>query len=179
MFVMLLWRPSILRSPHVITSAHREGTGAFVRLSRGFVTRRLHIVSALVTSRSVLSGLPQSSMPIRTLQFSLLQESSTAVVQVCCGTVIWGLHVGHVLVHLFFTLRLPSIETLHLYISKPLSAIWGLNSTPTAIIVICVDSYIQALTAKHEMLTLIPITRSHAHTLTIYTSQVWSQPQQL
>ena len=111
---------------------------------------------------SVLPGPPQSSMPVRTPQFSLLRKPSTVVVQVCCETVIWC-HVGHVLVCLFLTLRLPSIETLHLYISEPLSAARGHNATRTAVIFICADSFIQALTAKHRMFTLLPVTRLHAH----------------
>ena len=169
-----------------------------ISLSRGCVACWLHLVSTLVTSRSVFYGLPQSSMPLqsrgqpeqnpsfwgnhtlnytrviqrglrgcrldwlRTPQFCLLQEHSTEVVQVCCRTVIWGRRAGHVLVYLFFTLWLPSTETPHLYISKPHSVARGHNSTRTAIIFVCVDSFIQALAAKHRMLTLLPITRSHA-----------------
>ncbi len=60
------------------------GNGAFVRrLSRGFDTssRRPHHVSSLVTSGSVISGLHQSSLPLRTPQIPLLQEPSTGVVQ--------------------------------------------------------------------------------------------------
>ncbi len=59
----------------------------------GGLAHRSHLVSTLVTSESVISGLPRSSMPVCTLQFPLLQrlqESSTAVAQVCCGTVIWS-----------------------------------------------------------------------------------------
>ena len=75
-------RPSRLR-------VGRKPRRSFVGLSREFVARQSCLVSALITSGSILSGLPQSSMPTRTPQFSLLRKPSTAVVQVCCGTVIW------------------------------------------------------------------------------------------
>ncbi len=101
-------------------------------------------------------------MPIRTPQVPLLREPSTAVVQVCCGTVIWLRPSRLILVYLV-TLRLPSIKTPRLYISKPLSAARGQNLTRTAIIFVCVDAFIQALTAKHEMLTLLPVTRSRTY----------------
>ncbi len=100
-------------------------------------------------------------MPICTPQFSLLQEPSTVVVQVCCGAVIWVSSVTS-LVYLVI-LRLPSIETPRPYISEPLSAARGHNSTQTAIIVVCVNSFIQALTGKQWVLTLLPVTCSQAH----------------
>ena len=133
-----------------------------------------HLVSTLVTSGSVLPELPQSSIPIRTPQFSLLQEPSTVVVQVCCRTVIW---VALVTSSVYLvTLQLPSIETPRPYISEPHSAVRGHNSTQTAIIFVCVDSFIQVLTAKHGMLTLVPVTRSQYthhrsdHSLSSYKS---------
>ena len=118
-------------------------------------------------------------MPMRIPQFSLLREPSTAVVQVCCGTVICGRRVGHVSVYLF-TLRFPSIETpisaspslLPKTITQP-----ELQSSSFAL-------FIQALTAKHGMLTLPPVTRSRythhrsGHSLSSYVSG-WLLQQEL
>ena len=130
-------------------------------------------------SWSVISGLPQSSLLTCIPQFPLLREPSTAVVQVCCGTVICSRLVAHVLVYLL-THRLPSIETPHLHISEPLLAAQGHNSTRTAVIFVCVNSFIQALTAKHRMLSAIRhmLTRSRythngsGHSRSSYVS-VW------
>ncbi len=160
-------------SPEAVAFAWREGTRVSSIGCLGGLARRPHHVSSPVTSGSIISGLPQSSMPIRTSQVPLLQEPSTAVVQVCCGTVISS-RPSHLSISRHSPT--PSIETLHLYINEPLSAARDHNSIRTAIIFVCVDSFIQALAAKHGVFNLLP---SHAHTLTIYTSQVWSQPQQL
>ncbi len=70
---------------------------------RGLAARRLPLLSTLVPSGSVLSGLPQSSMPACSPQFSVLLELSTVVFRVRCGTVIYGRIVGRVRwsIHLF------------------------------------------------------------------------------
>ncbi len=71
----------------------KSGGGGGIRSSvclGGLVAHRSPLVSALVTSGSVLSGLPQSSMPTCIPQFSLLLEPSTVVFRVCCRTVIHG-----------------------------------------------------------------------------------------
>ncbi len=161
-------------SPQVV---HWEGTGLlFVGLSRGFggssIAARLHsrrfrirsFWTALVETADVHTSLPYCER--------LLQQWFRSA----AGQRFGGRLVGHVLVYLFFTLRLPSIETLHLYISEPLSAARGHNSTRTAIILICVDSFIQAMTAKQAMLTLSPVTHSRntphkfGHSLSSYIS---------
>ena len=145
---------------------HASGGGrghSFVGLSRGFVACRSLLVSALFASGSVLSGLPQSSMPTCVPQFSLLLEPSTAVVRVCCGTVIRGRLDGRWSVS---SLSDSPQQRPRISVSaSPFSAARGHNSTRTAIIFVCVDSFIQALSTKHMILTPSPVTRSHAHEL--------------
>ncbi len=121
---------------------------SFVGLSKGCVARRSLLVSALVTSGSVLSGLPQSSMPTCMPQFSLLLEPSTAVVRVCCGTVIRGRLVGHVLWSVSSLSDSPQQRPRVSVSASPFSAARRHNPTRTAIIFVCVDSFIQALTAE-------------------------------
>ncbi len=130
------------------------------RLSWGFVAHRLHLVSALVASGSLFSGLPQSSIPIRTPTFFYCKSLLQRWFRSAAGQ--WFAVYGYLL-----TLRLPSIETPHLYISEHLSAARGHNSTRTAIIFACIDSFIQALRAEHGMLTPLPVTCSHANDIHI------------
>ncbi len=153
-------------SPEAVAFAWREGMRVSSVGCLGGLARRPHHVSSLVISGSVISGLPQSSMPIRTSQVPLLQEPSTAVVQVCCGTVISS-RPSHLIIVYLVTPRFPSIETLHLYISEPLSAARDHYSTRTTIIFVCVDSSIQALAAKHAVFNLLPVTCPHAHNMHI------------
>ena len=129
----------------------------------GFVSRRSLLVSALVTSRSVLHGLPQSSLPTCTPQFSLPLEPSAAVFRVSCGTVIRGRLVGHVYQSIY---SFPGSPQQRPHISVSAGPFWAArnhNPTRTVVIFVCVDSFIQVLTAKHRMLNLSPITCSHAH----------------
>ncbi len=101
-------------------------------------------------------------------QFSLLQEPSTAVVQVCCGSVIWGRRVGHVLVYLLLHSPTPlNRDPTSLYQRAPSRLPEVPNSSRTAIIFVCVDSFVQVLTPKHRMLTMLPVTPSHAHDIHI------------
>ncbi len=72
---------------HIMCRKGAGGIGSSVCL-RSLVARRSLLIFALVASGSMLSGLPQSSMPTCIPQFSLLLEPSTAVFRVCCGTVI-------------------------------------------------------------------------------------------
>ncbi len=145
----------------VVALAWREGTRAFVhRLSRGFGSsgRRPHCVSSLVTSGSVISALPQSSLPIRTPQAPLLQEPSTAVVQVCCGTVISS-HPSH------HSLSLYSLS-LSLSLSLP-STTQSQNLSQTTIISFYADSFIQVRQDKQCAHSSSP---SHTHVNTVHTN---------
>ena len=121
----------------------------------------------------VLSGLPQSSMPACTPQFSLLLEPSTAVFWVHCRTVVCGRLVGHVCCSIYPLSGSPQQRPCVSISAGPFSAARNHNPTRTASIFICVDSYIQALTAKHRILTPSPVARSQ------HNSQFWTRPQQL
>ncbi len=72
--VVSCWYSSLKSTGHhVCTSGGGRGC-SFVSLFRGFVARRSHLISTLITSGSVLSGLPQSSMLMRILQFSYYES---------------------------------------------------------------------------------------------------------
>ncbi len=86
----VVWRPS-LSLLQVIAFVRREWDGASVCLSRGLSARRPLSALTLVAFGSVLSGLPQSSLPAGTPQFpyswafysgvsGLLRDSDFAVV---------------------------------------------------------------------------------------------------
>ncbi len=135
------------------------------------LARCLLPVPALVASRSVLPALPQSSLPTGTPQFSLLIEPSTAVFRVCCETVIRSRLVGHV------------FQSIYSFPSSQQGPCISASAGPEAITQLELQSSLFALTRlfRHWQLNIGCSIRhpSHAHTLTIYTSQFWSRPQQL
>ncbi len=105
----------------------------------------------------------------RFVYFSLLREPSTVVFRVCCGTVFCGHLVGHIY-RCIYSLSGSSQQRPHISVSAgPFSAAQNHNSTQTASIFVCGDSFIQALTAKHRMSIPSPVTRSHAR-YTIHSS---------
>ena len=142
-------------------------------MSRGLVACRSPLVSALVASGSVLPGLPQSSMPTCIPQFSLLLEPCTVVFKICCGTVIRGHLVSHVYRSIYSLSGSPQQRPRVSALVGPFWAARNHNPTRTASIFVWVDSFIQALTAKHGMLT--PSTARHTthssgHGLSSYVS---------
>ncbi len=157
------WYPSILQvhAPSHLSIGMEVGALVHRFAYRGLAARRSFLVPTLVGSGSVLSGLPQSSMPTCTLQFFLLLEPFTAVFCICCGTVIRGCLVGHVYWSICLSSGSPQHRP-HVSISVgPFWAAWNHNPTRTAFIFVWVDSFIQVLTAKHRMLNPSPVTRSH------------------
>ncbi len=164
---MCCLRPHLHPSTGCRVCASRGGWGIRSSVCLGWlVARRSPLVSALIAAGSVLSGLPQSSMPMCILQFSIVLEPSTVVFRVCCGTAIHGRLVGHAYRSIYSLTGSPQ-QRPHLSISEgPFWAARSHNSTRTVIIFICVDSFIQALTAKHRMLIPSPVIYSHAHCTT-------------
>ncbi len=165
---MILWRPSIRLSVHK-PSHLRVGRGRGIRPSVclvGLMARRSLSISALVAFGSVLSGLPQSSIPTCKPQFSLLLEPSTAVFRVCCRTAIRGRLVGLVYRSVYPFPGSPQQRPQVSISAGPFSAARNHNPTHTASILVCVDSFSQALTTKHMMLNPSPVTCSRAHNTT-------------
>ena len=98
-----------------------------------------HTTFPLMISRSGDSGLPQSSLPIRTQPSPLLQEPSTAMGQVLCESVIRL--IGHVLVYRSNSPQLRSrafTSASSIIHPRP-------YSNHTAIISVCVHSFIQVV----------------------------------
>ncbi len=76
-------RVCILSSSGCASSVHREWAGRLSGCLGDFVGSSPSLSSPL---GPLYPGLPQSSLPIGTPQFSLLQELSTAVIRVHCGS---------------------------------------------------------------------------------------------
>ncbi len=84
-----------------------SGTGCPPGCLGGLLARRLLSALALVASGSVLSGLPQSSLPAYTPAGSPTPDPYTAVFEVCCWTVTsQSFRRSHLSVRL--STRLPS-----------------------------------------------------------------------
>ena len=99
-------------------------------------------------------------MPPCTPQFSLLLEPSTAVFRVCCGTLIRGCLVGHIYQSIYSFPGSPQQRPCISVSAGPFGTALNHDPIQTAVIFVCIDSFIQALTAKHKM--LIP---SHTHAM--------------
>ena len=132
-FASIVWRVvGLFKSTGHRVCASKPGRSV-VGLSRGFVACRQHLISTPFTSRSVLSGPPQSSMPLRMPYCSfpycesLLQRWFRSV----AGQ--WFASRRSRLLVYVFTLRLLSIETPCLYISELLLAAQDHKATRTAI----------------------------------------------
>ncbi len=80
-------------------------------------------VLALVTTGSVLSGLPQSRLPTCNPQCYLLLEPSTVVFWVCCGTVVRGRLVGHVYQSIYSFPRSPQQRPRISVLAGPFGAV--------------------------------------------------------
>ncbi len=144
-----------------VTFVGQERGGVSGCLSRGFVgsssalrPRSRHFRVCLLWTASVE---PTDMHPT----VFLTPEPSTAVFRVCCGTMISRSSRRSCLtVCLLVSLH----QRLRISVSVgPFRAARNHNPTRTAIIFICVDSFIQALTAKHGMPNPSPTTRSYAH----------------
>ena len=152
-------------TPQVVAFAWREGTSASVcRLSKGFrlLDRTKSPFSSLLGPFYL--GYLSRAWRFAPRRFRYWKSLLRRWFRSAAGE--WFGRVCRVLVYLV-TLRLPLIETPRPNISQPLSAARGHNSTRTAIIFVCVDSFIQVLTAKYGMLTLPSVTRSHARDIHI------------
>ncbi len=162
-------RPSLF--PQAVAFARREWDGASVWLSRGFVgsSSALRPRSRRFRVRSFRMALvePACKHPAG----SPTPEPSTAVFEVCCGTVI--LQSSRV-----YSLSLGSLQQRpRISVSPdPFGAARTHNSTRTAIILVCVDSFIRLLTAKHAMVTPSIVPRSHAHDITHSSGYGLSSP---
>ncbi len=130
--------------PQIVAFVRREWDGASVWLSRGFVGSSSALRPRSRRFRIRSFRLPQSSLPTSTPQFSLL----LSLLQRCYGSA-----AGQ---------QRPLVSVS----AGPVGAARNHNPTRTAIIFVCVDSFIRWLTAKHQMLIPFLVPRSHAHDTT-------------
>ncbi len=167
--------PSLL--PPVVAFVHGEWDEASVLLSRGFVgssstlcprSRRFWVRSFWIASVEPADQHPAGF---------LTPGPSTAVFRVCCGTVISQSSCLSRLLFCLLSLTAPFNRDTSVSASVgPFGATRNHNPTRTAIIFVCVDSFIRLLTAKHQMLTPSLVPRSHAHGTTHSSGHSFSNP---
>ncbi len=168
---------------HVVASVRQERDGASVWLSMGFVgsssalrprSRRLQVSDFLdCLSRVCLQHPAVSPIP----------EPSTVVFQVCCGTAIsqssrLSFHLLSLSLSLSPSLSLPSPQ------QRPRISIsagffwtaWTHNSTRTAVILICVDSFIRYWQLNSVCSLRLLSSCSHAHAITHTAGHGFSSP---
>ncbi len=165
--VVCVWYSSSLlhdgiHSVHVAIAFVRRERGGVGNLSvcLGGLLARCSLCPTLVTSGSVLSGLALSSLPTCTPQFSLLLSLLHRCFRSAGGQWFRGCLVGHVYRPVYSfpgsLQQRPSVSVS----AGPFGAARNHNPTRTAIIFVCVDSFIQVLTDKHRMPNPSPITHS-------------------
>ncbi len=153
---------------------------ASVCLSRVFFTGSSSALRPRNRSFRIRSFWTASVEPVdRHPAVFLTPEPSTAVFRVCCWTAISQSSRRSRL----STLSSGSLQQRPCVSvsAGPFGAARNHNPTRTAIIFICVDSFIRVLTAKHKMFTPSLIPRSHAHDTTHSSGQsqqlgIWLAP---